>query len=123
MRTCGAEKLPWLVVEVEVDAERAGCFAERQLRLGLVVDEAIPATRDRLSAHAERTNSKLNARFGAVHGGKGRGGTGRVPKHTHLSRRVAWSTRRARFEQGNVPKRRTTAVSRGKYDRGVPWVF
>ena len=41
MRTCGAEKLPWLVIEVEVDAERAGCFAERQLRLGLVGEEAI----------------------------------------------------------------------------------
>ena len=40
MRTCGAEKLPWLVIEVEVDAERAGCFAERQLRLGLVGEEA-----------------------------------------------------------------------------------
>ena len=85
MRTCGAEKLPWLVVEVEGDAERAGCFAERQLRLGLVVDKAIPETRDRLGAHAKRTNSKLNTRFGA--GGKGRGGTGQVPKHTHLSRR------------------------------------
>ena len=44
MRTCGAEKLPWLVVEVEVDAERAGCFAERQLRLGLVGEEATPET-------------------------------------------------------------------------------
>ena len=45
MRTCGAEKLPWLVIEVEVNAERAGCFAERQLRLGLVGEEAIPETR------------------------------------------------------------------------------
>ena len=44
MRTCGAEKLPWLVIEVEVDAERAGCFAERQLRLGLVGEEATPET-------------------------------------------------------------------------------
>ena len=44
MRMCGAEKLPWLVIEVEVDAERAGCFAERQLRLGLVGEEAIPET-------------------------------------------------------------------------------
>ena len=46
----GAElrSLPWLVVEVEVDAERAGCFAERHVRLGLIVDEAIPETRDRL---------------------------------------------------------------------------
>ena len=53
-RRCGAEteKLPWLVVEVEVDAERAGCFAERQVRLGLVVDEAIPETRDRLGSPA-----------------------------------------------------------------------
>ena len=33
MRTCGAGKLPWLVIEVEVDAERAECFAEQQLRL------------------------------------------------------------------------------------------
>ena len=40
MRTCGAEKLPWLMTEVEVDAERARCFAERQLRLGLVGEEA-----------------------------------------------------------------------------------
>ena len=56
-----AVALPWLVVEVEVDAERSGCFfAERQVRLGLVVDEAIPETRDRLGARAERTNSKLN---------------------------------------------------------------
>ena len=44
MRTCGAKKLPWLAIEVEVDAERAGCFAERQLRLGLVGEEAIPET-------------------------------------------------------------------------------
>ena len=55
MRTCGAEKLPWLVVEVEVDAERAGCFAERQVRLGLGVDEAIPETRDRLGSPARGT--------------------------------------------------------------------
>ena len=33
------EKLPWLVIEVEVDAERAGCFAERKLWLGLVGEE------------------------------------------------------------------------------------
>ena len=44
MRTCGAEKLPWFVIEVEVYAERAGRFAERQLRLGLVGEEAIPET-------------------------------------------------------------------------------
>ena len=86
MRRCVAKKLPRLVVKVKVDTERAGCFAEQQVQLGLVVDEAISETRDRLGAYAERTNSKLNTRFGAVHGGKGRGGTGRVPKHTHLSR-------------------------------------
>ena len=34
----------WLVVEVGVDAERAGCLAERQVRLGLVGEEAIPET-------------------------------------------------------------------------------
>ena len=45
MRTCGAEKLPWLVAEVKVDTERAGCLAERQLRLGLVVDGAIVGSR------------------------------------------------------------------------------
>ena len=60
MRTCGAEKkLPWLVIEVEVDAERAGCFAERQLRLGLVGEEAIPETRDRVGRPAERTKARL----------------------------------------------------------------
>ena len=32
------------MVEVEVDAERAGCFAERQLRFGLVVDGAVIKT-------------------------------------------------------------------------------
>ena len=53
-RRCGAaEKLPWLVVEVEVDAERAGGFAERQVRLGLVGEEAIPETRDRLGSPVE----------------------------------------------------------------------
>ena len=40
VQTCGAEKPPWLVVEVEGDAERAECFSERQLRLSLVVDGA-----------------------------------------------------------------------------------
>ena len=55
MRTCGAEKLPWLVIEIEIGAERAGCFAERQLRLGLVGEEAIPETRDRLGTLVERT--------------------------------------------------------------------
>ena len=59
---CGAEKLPWLVVEVEVDAERAGCFAERQVRLGLVVDEAIPETRDRLGSPARGTQTSGRVR-------------------------------------------------------------
>ena len=62
MRTCGAEKLPWLVVEVEVDAERAGCFAERQVRLGLGVDEAIPETRDRLGSPARGTQTSGRVR-------------------------------------------------------------
>ena len=80
MRTCGAEKLPWLVVEVEVDAERAGCFAERQLRLGLVGEEAIPETRDRLGSPVERTKWSQKVRFGADRG------DGAAP----LSCEVAW---------------------------------
>ena len=87
MRTCGAEKLPWLVIEVEVDAERAGCFAERQLRLGLVGEEAIPETRDRLGRPRERTKARLRVRIGAVHEGVDRGGTAQVLSHTHLSLR------------------------------------
>ena len=57
MRRCGAEKLSCLVIEVEVDAERAGCFAERQVRLGLVVGEAIPETRDWLGSPVRRTRT------------------------------------------------------------------
>ena len=68
MRTCGAKKLPWLVIEVEVDAERAGCFAERQPWLGLVGEEAIPETRDRLDAPLERTKGSPTVRFGADRG-------------------------------------------------------
>ena len=86
-RRCGAEKLPWLVVEVEVDAERAGCFAERQVRLGLVVDEAIPETCDRLGGPAERTKATLRVRIGAVHEGVDCGGTAHVLSHTHLNPR------------------------------------
>ena len=72
MRTCGAEKLPWLVVEVEVDAERAGSFAERQVRLGLGVDEeAIPETCDRLGSPEERTKWSPKVRFGADRRGDG----------------------------------------------------
>ena len=79
MRTCGAEKLPWLVIEVvEVDAERAGCFAEPQLRLGLVGEEAIPETRDQLGRPAERTKARLRVRISAVHEGVDRGGTAQV---------------------------------------------
>ena len=51
----GAEKLQWYEGEVEVDAERAGCFAERELRLGLVVERATPETRDRFGTPVERT--------------------------------------------------------------------
>ena len=87
MRTCGAEKLPWLVIEVEVDAERAGCFAKRQLRLGLVGEEVIPETRDRLGRPTERTNERLRVRFGAVHEGVDRGGTAQVLSHTNLNPR------------------------------------
>ena len=67
MRTCGAEKLPWLVVEVEVDAERAGCFAERQLRLGLVGEEATPET-SALKDPCERTPiANERARVSVLH--------------------------------------------------------
>ena len=38
----GADKLQWYEGEVVVDAERAGCFAKRQLRLGFVVERATP---------------------------------------------------------------------------------
>ena len=72
MRTCGAKKLPWLVIEVEVDAERAGCFAERQLRLGgLVGEEAIPETRDRQGTPVETTTGSPTVRFGAASRGDG----------------------------------------------------
>ena len=110
MRTCGAEKLPWLVVEVEVDAERAGCFAERQVRLGLGVDEAIPETCDRLGRPAERTKARLRVRIGAVHEGVDRGGTAQVLSHTHLnprgrgvpperkSHRFSWVNHRERLQ-------------------------
>ena len=91
LRRCGAEKLPWLVIEVEVDTEQAGCFAERQLRLGLVGEEAIPETRDRLGRPAKRTKARLHARLrvriGAVHEGVDRGGTAQVLSHTHLNPR------------------------------------
>ena len=90
----GAEKLQlqWSVGEAEVDAERAGCFAEQQLRLGLVVDGATPEIRDRFGRPMERTTEPSRTRIGAVHpavhGEMGRGctapATGRAP---HLSPR------------------------------------
>ena len=51
-----------LVIKVEVDAERARCFAERQLRLGLVGEEAIPETHDRLGRPAVRISKKPPSR-------------------------------------------------------------
>ena len=85
MRTCGAEKLPWLVVEVEVDAERAGCFAERQVRLGLVVDEAIPETRDWLGSPVRRTRTSGRMRVGPWYGALcgARHGQGGIQFHQH----------------------------------------
>ena len=78
----GAEKLQWYEGDVEADAERAGCFAEQQLRLGLVVDGATPETRDRFGRPVERTTERFRTRIGAVHGDMGRGctapATGRV---------------------------------------------
>ena len=44
MRTCGAEKPPWLVAEVEDDAGRAGCFTESQPRCGLAGGGETPET-------------------------------------------------------------------------------
>jgi len=40
----GAEKPQSFVVEVEDDAGRAGCFTERQPRLGLAIDRETPET-------------------------------------------------------------------------------
>ena len=101
MRRCGAEKLPWLVIEVEVDAERAGCFAERQLRLGLVGEEAIHETRDRLGRPAERTKVRLRVRIGAVHEGVDCGGTAQVLSHNDLNPRG----------RGEPPERKSDRLS------------
>ena len=79
----GAEKLQWYEGEVEADAERAGCFAERQLRLGLVVERATPETRDGSGTPVERTKERLRTRIGAVHEDMGRAGTAQVLTHTH----------------------------------------
>ena len=85
MRRCGAEKLPWLVIEVEVDAERAKCFAERQVRLGLVVDEAIAETRDWLGSPVRRTRTSgrmgVGPWYGALRGV--RHGQGGIQAHQH----------------------------------------
>ena len=89
MRTCGAEKLPWPVVEVEVsDAERAGCFAERQLRLGLVGEEAIPETCDRLGSPARGTQTsgrmmRVGPWYGALRGVRHGQGQGGIQVHQH----------------------------------------
>ena len=83
----GAEKLQWHEGEVEVDAERAGCFAERQLRLGLVVERATPETCNGSDAPVEWTKERLRTRIGAVHEDMGRAGTAQVLTHTHLNPR------------------------------------
>ena len=92
MRTCGAEKLPWLVIEVEVDAERAGCFADsRSGNSGLVSSakrrylKLVIGSVDLQTA--ERTKARLRMRIGAVHEGVDRGGTAQVLSHTHLNPR------------------------------------
>ena len=58
----GAEKLQLFVVEVEVDAERAGCFAERQLRFGLVVDGAVLKTSIQMGRPARGTQTSWRVR-------------------------------------------------------------
>ena len=73
--------------EAEADAERAGCFAEQQLRLGLVVDGATPETRDRFGRPLERTTERFRTRIGAVHGDMGRGCTAPATGRAHLSPR------------------------------------
>ena len=62
MRTCGAEKLPKLVIEVEFDPERTGCFAERQLRFGLVVDGAVIKTSIQMGRPARGTQTSGRVR-------------------------------------------------------------
>ena len=61
----GAGKLQWYKGEVEVDAERAGCFAERLLRLGLVVDGVAPEYGAWGGTPVERTEGNPSVRFGA----------------------------------------------------------
>ena len=64
----GAKKLQWSVGEAEADAERAGCFAEQQLRLGLVVDGATPEYGAWSGSPVERTKWSQTVRFGADRG-------------------------------------------------------
>ena len=64
----GAEKRQWYEGEVEGDAERAGCFAERQLRLGLVVDGVTPEYVASDGTPVERTKGSRSVRFGADRG-------------------------------------------------------
>ena len=74
--------------EAEVGAERARCFAEQQLRLGLVVNGATPETRDRFGRPVERTTERFRTRIGAVvHGDMGRGCTAPATGRAHLSPR------------------------------------
>ena len=61
----GAEKLQWYEGEVEVDAERAGCFAERLIRLGLVVDGVTSEYGAWGGTPVERTKGSPPVRFGA----------------------------------------------------------
>ena len=76
-----AEKLQWSVGEAEADAERAGCFAEQQPRLGLVVDGATPKTRGRFGRPVERTTTeRFRTRIGAVHTAKWVAGALRQPQ-------------------------------------------
>ena len=86
--------------EAEVDAERAGCFAEQQLRLGLVVDGATPETRDRFGTPVQRTTERFGTRIGAVHGDMGR-----------------WCTGALRQPQGALTSARADALDRKSANR------
>ena len=58
------------MVEVEVDAERAGCFAEWQLRFGLVVDGAVIKTSVQMGrpARGTQTSRRVNLKSGVFLG-------------------------------------------------------
>ena len=68
------------MVEVEADAERAGCFTKRQLQLGLFVDGAVVKYGAWSGSPVERTKWSQKVRFGADRG------DGAAP----LSCEVAW---------------------------------